>query len=431
MAVGAKEYTTRPDNNTPRGMYMTSIERHEARYQRRKAKRDEKRRAFIDKYDNFDRVSSPSALIRAHWEARKGVMWKASPVRYDMHFFRNALRIHADMQKGRDTRQGFYAFTVWERGKMRSIHSLHYAERVIRRSVCINSTVPIFSHNLIHDNGASLKGLGVSFSIRRCEEQLHRIWREGAKDGYVLMVDFKRYFDNISHPQLFDIYDRYIHDPRLNALCKGFVTATGERGLYIGPEDSQISAVAYPNVIDHCIKDRWGVKQYGRYMDDSSLIAHGKETVIGYRDGLYKLYEEMGIVVNTKKTQIIKLSRGFTFLKTQFFILDNGRLIEKPDHDNIVRQRRKLKAFRRFVSEGVMTVRDVCSAYMSWRGYILTKNAHWTVVQMDALVYRLFAVRPWKKRKDDRYGRTRTDQRRNQCSQKPARTNRLPALQGD
>lgn len=183
-------------------------------------------------------------------------MWKASVVRYDAHFFRNARRASHALRAGKDVRMGFYNFCVVERGKPRDIHSLHYAERVIRRAVCINALVPLLSHNLIYDNGASLKGKGTAFHIKRCEEQLRRYYRlTGSNNGYVLIIDFRKFFDNIQHGPVFDIYDKYIQDPRLNYLCKSFVAATGSKSLYIGPEDSQITAVSYPNNIDHKIKD--------------------------------------------------------------------------------------------------------------------------------------------------------------------------------
>ena len=57
---------------------MTSQERHEARYQRRKAARQAKHRARIAQYDNFDRVADVSSLVDANYNARKGVMWKLS-----------------------------------------------------------------------------------------------------------------------------------------------------------------------------------------------------------------------------------------------------------------------------------------------------------------------------------------------------------------
>ena len=81
MASAAKENTTRPYNNTLRGMILNSKERHEARYQRRKAAREAKRRKKLDKYNDFERVASVPALIRANFDSRKGVLWKASVAR--------------------------------------------------------------------------------------------------------------------------------------------------------------------------------------------------------------------------------------------------------------------------------------------------------------------------------------------------------------
>ena len=104
---------------------MTSQERHEARYQRRKVARQAKHRARIAQYDNFDRVADVSSLVDANYNARKGVMWKASVARYNARYFKNSIKIHKTLMRGGDTRRGFYHFGIVERGKKRAIHSLH------------------------------------------------------------------------------------------------------------------------------------------------------------------------------------------------------------------------------------------------------------------------------------------------------------------
>ena len=147
---------------------MNSAERHEARYQRRKAAREAKRRKRLDVYDDFDRVASIQSLIRANFDSRKGVMWKASVARYNAHFLKFAVMQSRDLYTGKFKCSGFFVFWIVERGKRRHVHSLHYAERVIRRSFCINALVPILSSGLIYDNGASLKGKGVAFAVNRC-----------------------------------------------------------------------------------------------------------------------------------------------------------------------------------------------------------------------------------------------------------------------
>lgn len=400
---------------------MNSEERHEARYRRRKAERERKRREKLERYDSLKRVSSPSALLRAHWEARRGVMWKASPARYDRQALRNSAIASRKLLGGENVCDGFYAFDIVERGKQRHIHSLHYTERVIRRSLCTNALIPIFSNGLIYDNGASLKGKGIHFAQRRCETHLHRYYREHGSDGWVLVIDFSKYFDRIRHDILFRQLDGMLQDEGLKALCRACISAgdfdkppEGKgRGLYIGPEDSQIYAVAYPNAIDHTIKDRWRIRYYARYMDDSYIIHHDKAELQRIRDELFRMYEEAGIVPNRKKTQIVKLSKGFTFLKTRYILTESGKLIRKPERSGTTRQRRKLKSLRRFLDEGLITEAKAEQSYMSWRGHIRKKDARKTINRMDGLYYDLFGTRPWRKEGTD-HGENQRDQRGNQ-----------------
>lgn len=388
---------------------MNSEERHQARYERRKAQREWVRREKLAEFDNFERIADVNSLIRANFDSRRGVMWKASVARYNMRFYKNAVKAHYDLMEGKNIHSGYYAFGIIERGKARSIHSLHYSERVIRRSACINSLVPILSSNLIYDNGASLKGKGVKFSADRCETHLHQYFRKhGSNEGYILIIDFKKYFDNIQHEPLFEIIDKSFTDERIRFFAKSCIATTDAdkppeergKGLYIGPEDSQIYAVAYPNKIDHLIKDQWRIHPYNRYMDDSYIIHESKETLTQIRDALFTEYRKMGIIPNEKKTQIVKLSRGFTFLKSKYFLTDTGKVIRKSDHDSIVRERRKLKKLKRFYDNGEMTIPQIEQSYMSWRGYILQKDAYDSVKSMDALFFDLFHTKTWKNKKN-------------------------------
>lgn len=133
-------------------------------------------------------------------------------------------------------------------------------------------------------------------------------------------------------------------------------------------------------------------------MDDAYILCRTKEEAKRILDLLFEQYERMGIIPNPKKTQVVKLSQGFTFLKTRYFLEKSGRVVKKPCRDGIVRQRRKLKKFRRFMDKGQMTIGQVCQSYMSWRGYISRKNAGRTIRNMDSLFTALFHVRPWKQK---------------------------------
>ena len=68
---------------------MTSEERHEARYQRRIAKRMEKKKRLNEQYGNFDKIISFDSLYDAFFLCRKSVSWKASTQKYEKDIFKN------------------------------------------------------------------------------------------------------------------------------------------------------------------------------------------------------------------------------------------------------------------------------------------------------------------------------------------------------
>ena len=369
---------------------MTSSERREARYQRRKLKRCEKRKSSIESYDSLEAVADINSLIRASQKARSGVMWKASVQRYLMNLLKNVTESNKNILSGKDIRKGFINFDVVERGKLRHISSVHFSERVVQRSLCANALLPVLTRGLIYDNGASMKGKGISFAVNRLKTHLYRHYRKFGNDGYVLTIDFSNYFGSMRHEPIREILDKGFKDKRLVDFTMLFVDAFGDVGMGLGSEASQIFAIAYPNSVDHCIKERLRVKGYGRYMDDMYLLHKSKARLLECLEVIRAECAKLGIRLNAKKTHITKLSKGFTFLKSQFFLTYTGRVILKAGRESIVRQRRKLKKFRKFMDKGLMTYGQIYNSYMSWRGYIGHKNAYRTIRNMDRLFNKLF-----------------------------------------
>ena len=138
---------------------MTSEERHEARYRRRKAGRQRRRDARSEACGSFEQVFSYEHLYRAGRECCKGVGWKCSTQRYLGNFTANIARTHRELMDGTWKTKGFFAFDLMERGKLRHIRSVHIAERVVQRCLCDNALVPLFSAAFVYDNAASLKAL--------------------------------------------------------------------------------------------------------------------------------------------------------------------------------------------------------------------------------------------------------------------------------
>lgn len=124
------------------------------------------------------------------------------------------------------------------------------------------------------------------------------------------------------------------------------------------------------------------------------MLFKSKEDAQHTLDAVISYAETLGIVINRKKTKVIKLTRGFKFLKARHLLTSTGKVVRRLSRDSITRQRRKLKKFARIVKDGSLTVEDAATAYGSWRGYALHRGGKRTVRTMDKLFRELFSVTP-------------------------------------
>lgn len=373
---------------------MTSIERKENRYQRRKQIREEAKRNYQQKYGSFDNIVDFDNLVKAFLKTRKGVSWKCSIQSYQANLFRNTFRIQDKLRAGKSVIEKTNDFYICERGKVRFIQSVNIKERVVQRAICDECLTPLVTHYTIYDNGASVLKKGFSFAIDRLENHLHSYYRKNKNDGYILKIDFTKYFQNIQHVPLYRMIDKLNIDYKVKILMKSFIDRFGDIGLGLGSQISQMLAIYYINEIEHLIKDQWRYTYYARYMDDSYIIVKTKEEAHELLDKLTLLYEDLGITINLRKTQIISLKHQFTFLKTKFTLTDNGEVIKQSDHSTIKCMRRKLKKFKRFVDDNEMTVEDVYCSLISWKGHMSSKKSYKSIKSIMLLYNELF-VKPF------------------------------------
>jgi len=375
---------------------MTSAERRQIRYERRKAAREAKRAERIGRNDDFANVADLDNLNHAFREARKNVRWKESVQRFEMNRIPSLIEAKRKLLAGEDVREGFVEFTLRERGKVRNIRGLRIAERVIQKCLCDRVLVPILSRPLIYDNGASLKGKGVSFSVNRLIAHLSRFYRQNgfSNTGYALSIDFKGYYDNVDHEILLAMLKEQIKDKQVIKLTEGFIRIFGKgKSLGLGSQVSQIAAIFYPNALDHFIKEKLGVKFYGRYMDDLYLIHSSKAFLENSLSEIEKVCCSLKITVNRKKTRITKLSHGLVFLKGKYSLTETGRVLRLPCRVSSIRMRRKLAKFKNLLESGKMDFADIRAAYQSWRGAFVKRfQAYKKIAKMDEHYNRYFKL---------------------------------------
>lgn len=371
---------------------MTSEERKELRYQRRKQRRLDAKNRQCRQYDDFEKVFTYDHLRDAYRMCRRNVRWKSSTQRYIANAPLNIYNTYVQLHDGTFRSNGFYEFDLYERRKARHIRSVSVNERVVQRCLCDFSLVPMMRRTFIYDNGASLQNKGYSFAVKRIDRHIRWHYRHYGNNGYVLLFDFSSYFDSISHEVLEQIIRSEYTDERLIKLLLHFIGMFGDEGLGLGSQISQVLALATANRLDHYIKEDLGIHCYGRYMDDGYLIHQSKAYLQECLLKIRKKCEELGLKLNLKKTRIIPVRRDFQWLKIMFRLTESGYIVKRIWHKSVVRMRRKMKKLKRKMEAGILLMADVIASYESWKSHVKGLDVYKTLSSMDALYNSLFGI---------------------------------------
>jgi len=376
---------------------MTSEERKELRYLRRKEKREQKRKLLYSPYDGFDTVFSFRHLYLSGKRCAKGVYWKNSTQRYIGNLIPNTAKAYRGMHDGTFEHKGFHEFDLLERGKKRHIKSVHISERVIQKCLCDYCLVPLYSPSFIYDNSASIKKKGMDFALRRLVRHLEWHYKHYGLEGGILLYDFHSYFDTAPHKPLFEESAKRIHDVRLQVVADSFIKDFGEVGIGLGSQVSQTNALALPSPIDHFFKEVLDVHCYARYMDDGYAMSND----LTYLEACLPLLEakcnEVGITLNLKKTKVVPIKDGFKWLKTKFKVTENGKVLIKMSRETTPIVRRKLRSFRKWIVTGRITYPEIRCCFDSYLGHMMRGNSFLIMEKTKHYFKTLFGFYPNKK----------------------------------
>lgn len=346
----------------------------------------------------YAKLLDANNLLAAAKLCMKGVTWKYSTQCYYLHRIDRIYVTKTRLENMDRMSDGFIVFWVNERGKLRRIRSIHINERVVHRCENDDVLVPVLKPRLIYDNYSSLKERGTRRCFERLKCFLQREFRTyGDNESYILVWDLHSYFDSIDHDVVYEMYSKLFYDNEKKNLylIMDFVDAFGEVSLGLGSQVSQMTAMYYPNDIDHYIKEQLKIKGYGRYNDDFFLIHRSKEYLQNCANVIREKYAEKGIEMNENKLRICKIGTEFKFLKAKIHITDTGKVIMRPDRGSVIRERAKLKAMKEKVDDGEMEFVEAYNQFKSWQGYLAYFNSYKSIQRINCLFDDLF-IKDWR-----------------------------------
>lgn len=223
-----------------------------------------------------EKIADKDNLLLAYYKAKRGKHYKKEVVRFGDNLDYNINKLQKEIIAGNVSVGKYHKFTITD-PKKRNVYATAFDERVLHHAI-INVCHEYFERNLIYDTYATRLNKGIYKALDKAK-MAARQYR------YVAKLDFRKYFDTISHEVLKEKLGRIYKDMNLlNIFSQIIDTYSVEegKGIPIGNLTSQYFANYYLSSLDHYIKEYLGVPVYVRYMDDMLLFENDKDKLKGY-----------------------------------------------------------------------------------------------------------------------------------------------------
>lgn len=250
----------------------------------------------------------------------------------------------------------YHIFSLTERGKERTIHSLpFFPDRIVHHAV-VQVLSPIWIRSMIRDTYASIPGRGIHDGVRRLQRIIPHC------DGhYALKCDISKFYPSVDHDTLKHILRRQIKDPKLLRLLDTIIDSGP--GVPIGNYLSQYFGNIILSPFDHWIKETKRVRYYFRYCDDFVIIDGSKQHLHELRREIESELRGYGFSLNPN-WQVYPISvHGIDFLGYRFW--PDKTLLRKRTIQSL---KQRLKVRRPTMSESVRVI-NATGSFKGWLRY--------------------------------------------------------------
>jgi retron-type reverse transcriptase len=294
-------------------------------------------------------------LFRAYFDARRHKRNTLNQLRFEIDYEKNLMSLYRAIAD-REYCTGPSVCFIVDRPVKREIFAADFRDRVVHHLI-YNYMIPVLETVFIDDSYSCRRGKGTLYGIRRVESFIRECSGNYTQDCYILKLDIRGYFMSIDRRLLRDSLTSLINeadgnsisvnpfgvdsglllyligkvlddDPRENCLIKSTAEdwhglpptkslfhAREHCGLPIGNLTSQLFSNVYLHPLDCFVKERLGIRYYGRYVDDFILI-HRDRQVLKEAIGQIRqfLSDRLRMELHPGKIYLQHYSKGVDFL---------------------------------------------------------------------------------------------------------------------
>ena len=218
----------------------------------------------------------------------------------------------------------------------------------------------------------------------RLKEFLYRYHRRHGAEGYVLKIDIKGYYPNMSHKYVNEMFSGYM-DEETYQMAKGVLDRLpGEIGYNPGSQIVQIVGITALDKLDHYIKERLRIKYYIRYMDDFVLILESKEYLYDCLNEIEKILNSYGMKTSKSKTYIQRVADPLLFLGFVYRLTKTGKVVILADPKKIKHERKKITRMFNLVAKGKLDLWEVDKHFKAYKASIRYGNSVMLISRLNA-----------------------------------------------
>lgn len=307
------------------------------------------------------------SLYESMMKCKKGVSWKPSVKSFVLNSEENVLRMQKQLEEG-----------TWKNGtpkpvlitypKRREALSIPFKDRIYQRSINDNALYPQMSKGFIYANCACQTGKGTDFARKLIKKYLWNYYCNYGCTGWVVQIDIHGYYLNMRHKDVEEqIYWNTDDDTADRASCILREQYAGETGYNPGSQMVQIAGIALLNPVDHYIKEKLHTRYYIRYMDDFWMLLPTKEQAEKTYTETVEKIQAYGLQINEKKSHVVPLRKGFTFLGFRYRMTDTGKVIMTLNPDSVKHERKTLARMVRKSKRGELPPEKVEEHHNAWQ----------------------------------------------------------------
>jgi RNA-directed DNA polymerase len=157
---------------------------------------------------------------------------------------------------------------------------------------------------------------------RSAHMAMRRIWRQLGQAEWIVDADLADFFGTLSHELLIDRVADRVADGKVLSLIRSMLTAGALRdGVYesavAGTPQGGVASPLLSNIYLHVFDERMAQAGFAltRYADDWVIVCRSQaEAKRALASARAVLEGELGLRLNTEKTRIVHMARGFEFL---------------------------------------------------------------------------------------------------------------------